>query len=110
MARFLAAYASNEEAKRDPAANAFNCAQRAHGNYLEQLPNFLILLGVSGIRYPVYAAVAGAVWLAGRVAYTVGYSTGDPSKRQRGVFAYLGLFSLLGMSLVSTYKVVTGAI
>ncbi|WAR07439.1 ACTC-like protein [Mya arenaria] len=32
------------------------------------------------------SAVAGAVWVAGRVAYALGYSTGDPGKRQYGAF------------------------
>jgi hypothetical protein len=44
--------------------------------------------------YPVPAALLATVWAAGRVAYALGYSTGDPNKRLPGVavsgLAYLG--------------------
>ncbi|CCG82295.1 Putative uncharacterized protein [Taphrina deformans PYCC 5710] len=102
------AYASTEQADKDPVSKRFNCTQRAHGNYLENLPNFLILLGTAGLRYPVYASVAGAIWLAGRVVYALGYSTGDPAQRQKGVFQYIGLLSLLGMSGMTCYKMIVG--
>lgn len=101
-------YASNEEAQKNPAANQFNCAQRAHGNYLENFPNFLVLLAVAGLQYPTLSAGAGALYLVGRVTYALGYSTGDPSKRTKGAFAYIGLFGLLGMSFVTIYKTIAG--
>lgn len=43
---------------------------------LENYPVFLMLLFTGGIQYPIPAALAGAVWIAGRVAYSRGYYTG----------------------------------
>ena len=69
----------------------FNCAQRVHQNTLEQLPFFIANLLLGGIRHPKLAALFGAVFLAGRVVYSLGYYTGDPSKRVPG-----GIMSTLG--------------
>ena len=38
------------------------------------------------------------MWIAGRIVYTLGYSTGRPDARQRGAFMYLGLLTLLGVT------------
>ena len=38
---------------------------------------FLVLLLLGGLEAPYAAAAAGAVWLAGRLVYTIGYSTGE---------------------------------
>jgi len=78
----------------------FNCVQRAHQNTLENYPQFLMLLFTGGLHYPIPAALGGAVWIAGRVAYSRGYYTGDPKQRMRGSFGYLGLFTLLGCSSI----------
>ncbi|PSC71425.1 Microsomal glutathione S-transferase 3 [Micractinium conductrix] len=75
----------------------YNCVQRAHQNSLENLPGFFALLLTAGLRYPVSAAIAGAVYLVGKIVYFNGYSTGDPAARQRGAFSYFGYFGLLGM-------------
>ena len=48
---------------------------------------------------PKLSAAAGWVWVAGRGVYALGYSTGDPAKRARGAFGYLGLFTLLGCAI-----------
>ena len=58
----------------------FNCAQRAHHNTLEVMPHTLFTLLFSGLRYPGAATALGAVWLFGRIVYTMGYATGDPAK------------------------------
>jgi len=75
------AYAEKAEADSSPAAMKFNCAQRAHQNTLEAVPTFLFLQLFAGLKYPYFAAGLGAAWVAGRVIYTMGYSTGDPAKR-----------------------------
>jgi glutathione S-transferase len=63
---------------------------------------------MGGIRYPVISAAAGLIWLAGRVAYTLGYSTGDPSLRQRGSFNYIGLTTLLGTAVTTGVQMIRG--
>jgi len=77
----------------------FNCYQRAHQNTLENYTQFLLLLGIGGLEMPILSAIAGLVWIAGRVSYSKGYYTGDPKNRSRGAFAYIGLLTLLGASL-----------
>ena len=80
-------------------SNTFNCIQRAHQNTLENLPQFFFLLTMGGLSHPQLAGAAGWVWVAGRIVYALGYSTGDPKKRVRGAFGYLGLFTLLGCTI-----------
>lgn len=77
----------------------FNCIQRSHQNFLEYYPQFLMVLFLGGIEYPRLAAGAGVVFLAGRIVYALGYSTGDPAKRMRGGFQYFGLLTLLGLTV-----------
>lgn len=63
---------------------------------------------MGGIRYPLISAAGGLIWLAGRVAYTLGYSTGDPSLRRRGFFNYIGLFTLLGTAVTTGVQMIMG--
>eukprot|EP01147_Barroeca_monosierra_P010011 gene10011-2185_t len=87
--------------KDEKSANQFNCIQRGHQNTLETTPTFFILLVLASLSYPLYAAIAGQVWVMSRVVYFLGYSSGDPQKRLRSVFGYVGLLGLLGMSLAT---------
>ncbi|EFX85348.1 microsomal glutathione S-transferase 3-like [Daphnia pulex] len=82
----------------------FNCYQRAHQNTLENYPQFLMLLFIGGLQYPLVTAVAGLVWIAGKVSYSLGYYTGDPAKRMRGGYSYIGLLTMLGTSLCFAFK------
>ncbi|XP_054707519.1 microsomal glutathione S-transferase 3-like [Uloborus diversus] len=77
----------------------FNCMQRVHGNYLEMLPTFLILLFCGGLAHPLNCAIAGVVYLLGRLVYSIGYSSGNPNGRLFGLFYYFGLIYLLYSSL-----------
>lgn len=43
---------------------------------LENYPMFLMLLFTGGLQYPIPAALGGAVYLAGRIAFSKGYYTG----------------------------------
>jgi len=74
------AYADTAEAKANPAAMKFNCAQRAHQNTLESVPHTLLSILFAGLRYPTAATALGSLWVFGRLVYTMGYSTGDPAK------------------------------
>ena len=35
---------------------------------------------LTGVKYPIFAACAAAVWSISRISYTRGYITGDPKK------------------------------
>lgn len=79
----------------------FNCAQRAHGNFLEHYATFLVAVLIAGLKYPVAAAVSGFGWLVSRIAYAVGYTL--PSKdrgqgRVWGVPFQLFELGLIGMA------------
>lgn len=63
----------------------FDCIQRAHQNTLETAPAQMVLISLLGMAHPVPAAAAQAAWVAGRVVYALGYSTGDPKARLPGV-------------------------
>ncbi|GAA5969997.1 hypothetical protein JCM11641_000225 [Rhodosporidiobolus odoratus] len=102
--QYPACYAENSVAERDAKANKFNCAQRAHANTIENLPVFLLTLIHSSVYHPKYAAAAGALWIAGRYAYIIGYCSGDPEGRRRGFFGYAGGLPLLFFSM---YKAVS---
>ncbi|KAG2196092.1 hypothetical protein INT46_010159 [Mucor plumbeus] len=99
-------YAEKSEAEKDPKKNIFNCTQRAHQNTLEILPVYNTLLLVGGLKYPEISAAAGVVFLLGRIVFTSGYVTGDPAKRTRGAFGYLGLITLLGTAACTIYSLV----
>ena len=77
----------------------FNCIQRAHLNFVENHSFFLMFLFIGGLHSPRLATVGGVIYLAGRIAYAKGYSTGQPEKRMRGVFGYVGLLGLLGATI-----------
>ncbi|KXJ92832.1 hypothetical protein Micbo1qcDRAFT_160661 [Microdochium bolleyi] len=99
------AYATAEQAAKDPAAYRFNCAQRAHANYTENLTPFLGALLIAGLSYPVYAAGLGATWTTGRAVYALGYTGAGPKGRVVGsVVSSLSGFVLLGMSVASAIK------
>ena len=96
-------YATNEEASKNPAAYKFNCAQRAHGNFLEAQPSFLVGLLITGLRWPVLAASLGAGWVVSRVIYAIGYTNNGPKGRMGGsILAGLCGYSLCLISVVSS--------
>jgi hypothetical protein len=66
----------------------------AHQNYLENLSSFLVYLVLGSVHYPLAAAGLGAIYLAGRVAYAQGYSTGTPTSAAAAVTAALLLMMM----------------
>ncbi|MBN3320594.1 MGST3 transferase, partial [Atractosteus spatula] len=82
----------------------FNCIQRAHQNTLEVFPQWLIFQFISGLAYPVVASVLGAIWVTSRFSYAWGYYTGDPEKRMRGAYGYIGYFGVILLSLAAALQ------
>ncbi|CAG8734872.1 23084_t:CDS:2, partial [Gigaspora rosea] len=92
-------YATKEEAEQDRNKLIFNCYQRAHQNTLENYPQFLLTLMVGGLKHPIISSVGGGIWILGRLFYAWGYHTGEPSKRSRGFFSYIGVLALVGTTI-----------
>ncbi len=88
-----------------------NCAQRAHANFLEHYPMFLIGLFGSGIKHPLVASAMGASWTVFRFLYLQGYMRKDKVKgegRKAGFAYYLPETGLLLLSLWTGIEMVMG--
>jgi glutathione S-transferase len=86
--------------KTKQAMYLFNCAQRSHYNFLENYVATLPALMIAGLAYPIGAAAVGAVWLAFRYIYAVGYTRADQTNgkgRLMGSGFWLAQFVLFGM-------------
>jgi glutathione S-transferase len=70
-----ASHSSAKDPDHKRAIYLFNCAQRAHYNFLENYSVALSGMLISGLEYPKMTAVAGIVWVLGRVMYAVGYTS-----------------------------------
>ncbi|KAK9896776.1 membrane-associated proteins in eicosanoid and glutathione metabolism [Cystobasidium minutum MCA 4210] len=103
-------YATPEQEKASKDALVFNCTQRAHQNTLEFASFALFSTLLNGILYPQFAAANMAIYLVGKVLYTEGYRTGDPSKRQRGFMASLAQITMLFASTWTSYQIYTRGI
>jgi glutathione S-transferase len=82
----------------------FNCAQRAHQNYLENMPMLLTSMLIGGARHPRFATVCGIGWIAFRLRYWFGYMREDKtdgSGRLQGATFWAFQTTLLGL-LVKT--------
>ncbi|KAG8986448.1 hypothetical protein FRB94_005636 [Tulasnella sp. JGI-2019a] len=74
-------YATKQEQEANPAAFAFNCAQRAHYNTLESAAGVYFGTLVTGLRYPLAAAGMGAAYFIGRIIFTASYTKNGPDGR-----------------------------
>ncbi|KAI1436063.1 membrane-associated proteins in eicosanoid and glutathione metabolism [Xylaria sp. CBS 124048] len=103
-------YATQEQAEKDPKALKFNRAQRAHGNFIENVTPFLATLLIAGLRHPVGAIYAGAAWIAGRFAYAYAY-TNIATKARVGpyVVSLLSELTLMGMAGMTCYEMIMSA-
>ncbi|KAE8413183.1 hypothetical protein BDV36DRAFT_300218 [Aspergillus pseudocaelatus] len=66
-------YATVEQCKSNAKAEQFNCAQRAHANFLENAPQTMLFTLVAGLKYPQLATALGAGWLVARSLFLYGY-------------------------------------
>ena len=69
----------------------------------------MISLLIAGVRYPVASAVLGLIWCAGRMAYSAGYSSGDPKKRSMGAFGHIGELGLIVLNGKIAYDLIMSA-
>ena len=82
----------------------FNCAQRAHANFLESQPSAIAAILLAGLRYPVAASAVGLCWSIFRIVYAVGYTLPNKPKgsgRYYGILhapCQLALFVMAGLS------------
>ncbi|CAF1390448.1 unnamed protein product [Rotaria magnacalcarata] len=90
----------------DQESKTFNCIQRGHQHSLEVYPEFLLMLGLGSIRYPLISSVGGVIWLVGRIVFFRGYATGHAEKRRYGSFGYFGLFTMMGCAIKSIYDLI----
>ncbi|PGH36161.1 glutathione S-transferase [[Emmonsia] crescens] len=81
------AYATPEECEQNPAAYQFNCAQRAHGNFLEHMPSTTLSILVAGLKYPNATLALASAWFIMRAMYMYGYVY---SNKPEGKGRYLG--------------------
>ncbi|KAK4228234.1 hypothetical protein QBC38DRAFT_442979 [Podospora fimiseda] len=96
--KYPTSYVSAEVAEKDPKAFKFNCAQRAHNNFTENLTPFLGGLLIAGLKYPVFAGAAGLAWSLARISFAVGYVKNGPQGRVVGS----GLGALIDLTLKVT--------
>lgn len=83
-------------------AEQFNCAQRAHSNFLENAPQTMLFTLVAGLKYPNLAAGIGALWVVFRSLFLYGYVySGKPLGKGRlvGGFFWLAQGALWGLSV-----------
>merc|ERR1711868_316779 len=85
----------------------FNCYQRAHQNTLEYFLFVLVQFVPCAVFDPKLASIFFSIWITSRFFYATGYYTGDPEKRMRGVFGYLGFFGMFFYNLYIAYTLLT---
>lgn len=100
-------YATAEQAKSNQNAHKYNCAQRAHGNLLENMPQTIVSMLFAGLFYPTAAPILGVAWTAFRVVYAYGYiwSTKPQGKgRLYGSGMWLPQLGLWGLCIAAGLK------
>ncbi|KAF9893422.1 hypothetical protein FE257_010734 [Aspergillus nanangensis] len=95
-------YATVEECKSNAKAEQFNCAQRAHANFLENASQTMLFTLVAGLKYPQLATAIGSAWLLCRALFLYGYVySGKPQGKGRmmGGFFWFAQGALWGLSV-----------
>ncbi|KAJ5590246.1 hypothetical protein N7450_004218 [Penicillium hetheringtonii] len=83
-------------------AEQFNCAQRAHTNFLENASQTMLFTLVAGLKYPQLATGIAASWVVFRALFLYGYVySGKPQGKGRmiGAFFWLAQGALWGLSV-----------
>jgi uncharacterized membrane protein YecN with MAPEG domain len=82
---------------------AYERALRIQQNTLEQLVVFVpACLLFSTLVNPMYGAILGAIWIAGRVVYAISYARAPESRGPGFIVAMLALLVLVVGALVQT--------
>jgi glutathione S-transferase len=110
------AYATPEQIANAPSEDkklamyVFNCAQRAHYNFLENYNQTLAAMLIGGLEYPITSATLGAVWSVCRILYAVGYTRSgnkEASGRYAGAGAWFTQFGLFCLASKIGYDLLT---
>lgn len=102
---------ADESVKVDPKIDAakkrFNCAQKAHLQFTENV-NLTLLAGwITGVSYPKEAAGLIAVWAISRFLYVLAYSTGEPNRRMPpNFFNITSQIALVLSAIVTSFKAI----
>ncbi|KAL1796737.1 hypothetical protein ACET3X_005277 [Alternaria dauci] len=80
---------------------AFNSAQRAHQNFNENHVTALGAMLITGLRYPIAAAVLGAMWSVNRVFYSIGYTRSGENGGKGRYYGGLGILAHYVLILMS---------
>lgn len=95
-------YATVEQCKENPTAYRFNCAQRAHGNLLENMPQTMLYILIAGLKWPTASAGLGLGWIVFRSLFAYGYiksSKPNGNGRFNGAACWLCQAALWGMAV-----------
>ena len=103
-------YASYEQVQTAPppkakAMDTFNRAQRGHQNFNENHASAIGAILIAGLKYPVAAAVLGAIWSVNRVVYGIGYTNGGEKGRYYGGLWMVAHYLLFGLSAKAAYDI-----
>ncbi|KAE8554706.1 hypothetical protein TMatcc_005761 [Talaromyces marneffei ATCC 18224] len=100
--RYPQCYATPEQCKENPAAQKFNCAQRSHGNLLENMTQTMLFMLVAGLKYPNATAALGTAWIVFRALFAHGYITSEKANgggRYNGGMFWLVQGALWGLAV-----------
>lgn len=86
--------------KDQSCVDAYNCAQRAHMNTVENMATVQLFAVVEGLMFPKFAGGCLTIFAVGRILYGYGYRNNGASGRMAGaLISHLGDFPLnLGMA------------
>ncbi|KAF7719515.1 Membrane-associated, eicosanoid/glutathione metabolism (MAPEG) family protein [Penicillium ucsense] len=95
-------YATIEQCKENAKAEQFNCAQRAHANFLENASQTMLFTLVAGLKYPQLATAIGTAWVVLRSLFLYGYVFSGKAQgkgRLMGGFFWFAQGALWGLSV-----------